>query len=285
MLAQDRRNRSVIGLLGADIGLQAANIFRSPPQIQTGHQNQRSGNANEGPSSEGMARIQSAPTASAISQNNNGQTPKKQMTLVMPSSGILDSKFTDYVLAAATIALVVLAFLQLLTYRSQRDLAKRAMTIVDEPRFVVRDVEFIIPAINRSASSIFCVCKIQNIGRTPAFIRAEFKNFLLEDELPRQPLKTTPDHPSFATVATGFCTEITAYLGGSEEEIAAIRAPVHANDKRQFFVVARLIYDDVFGNQHEWGFCYRTGRRGGAYIPHGGPTNNYRRLRKPEEHI
>jgi hypothetical protein len=45
------------------------------------------------------------------------------------------------------------------------------------------------------------------------------------------------------------------------------------------------VFDDIFGHQHEFGFCYNAPTRGGMGNPHGGAAYNYRRIRSPNERI
>ena len=110
----------LLAMLGADVGLRAAFLFGTPTPI--------------------YARV-------GLHDNDNAH----RSAVVAPSS---DIKWTDYVAAAATVALAFLGVFQLLTFLGQRDILKQQTEIARQtfyashrPRLLIREVRmFLEPA-------------------------------------------------------------------------------------------------------------------------------------------
>jgi hypothetical protein len=68
--------------------------------------------------------------------------------------------------------------------------------------------------------------------------------------------------------------EVKLGRGYTVEDMDAIR-----RDQKSFFLIGRVIYEDIFGNEHDVGFCGRCGKTSGATQPYGGTAYNYRATR------
>jgi hypothetical protein len=58
-----------------------------------------------------------------------------------------------------------------------------------------------------------------------------------------------------------------------------------ASKRNKYFLIACIVYDDVFQQQHRVGFCYQMGIGGGYGLIQGGARYNYHRVCKPEERM
>jgi hypothetical protein len=169
----------------------------------------------------------------------------------------------------------------------QTSIAERAMTRADWPYIILKKHAFRTP-ISRGAASFppSVEYTLGLHGKTPIILRAVYDAVVFAESIPRIP----DSKPGWV-----YIDEI-CYAGDSREDEAQWDGDVQdtvcreemdgqRRTKKVYFLIGRWVYDDVFENQHEFGFCYQCGRLGGRGTPYGGAAYNYRRVRKPEERI
>jgi len=163
------------------------------------------------------------------------------------------------------------------TKRSLR-IAEDSLTIAKWPYLYIKSPVFITPLGGSSASDppVFEYWMVV-FGESPAFIRRLYQKLVFSIDVPapadeREPNWETPDW--FIKQGDGWERQITP-IDMSDGARTAWRSSQSANKK--YYFVGCVIYDDVFGNQHELGFCYWAPRAGGPGIKCGGAKYNYSR--------
>ena len=120
-------------------------------------------------------------------------------------------------------------------------------------------------------------------GKSPAVIRAIYEKFVFSESAPLLPRDSQLPwrHPD-RFIESGQGWEQSIAISDTEREAKAMWTSPE-NLQHKYFYVTRIIYDDVFGNQHELGFCYCAPATGGAGLKYGGAEYNFHRQRKEEE--
>jgi hypothetical protein len=122
-------------------------------------------------------------------------------------------------------------------------------------------------------------------GKTPARLRAVYDR-LFFGGAPPPPAEIELDaaFPNTiqrdGSVREDYAQMALASAQSMEEEIVE-----RTSSTRCYFLIAKVVFDDIFGQQHEFGFCYNALMRGGVGNTHGGTAYNYRRIRSPNERI
>jgi hypothetical protein len=171
----------------------------------------------------------------------------------------------------------------------QADISERATTVADEPRLIVQRANFMTLRSHQKDSEgrVAVNYEIQVVGKTPAILRAEFEDLVFAKELPRKADRNHGWIVQHRVVEPD--DKWDPYIHYPEEITEEIDNAMRGFDpyKRdwKFFLIGRWVYDDIFGRQHEYGFCFYAGRGGGLGLPYGGAEYNYRRERKQEEQI
>ncbi len=163
------------------------------------------------------------------------------------------------------------------TERSLR-ISEDSLTIAKWPYLYIKDPVFITPLGGSRASSppVFEYWMVV-FGESPAVIRRLYQKLAFSVDIPtaadeREHNWETPDW--FIKQGDGWQRQASP-IDMSDGARAAWSSPQSANKK--YYFVGCVIYDDVFGNQHELGFCYWAPRAGGAGIKCGGTEYNYSR--------
>jgi hypothetical protein len=168
----------------------------------------------------------------------------------------------------------------------QADIAERAMTRPDEPYVLVQSHEFLQPTRARSAAwppTAFYAIIFH--GKTPATLRGIYDRLLFCETLP-PPGEVEFDSAFPNTIHRDSSikedhADMTLDAARTMEDEIFERS----DTTKSYFLVGRIVYDDIFGQQHEFGYCYNASAHGGIGNPHGGAAYNYRRIRKPEARI
>jgi hypothetical protein len=165
----------------------------------------------------------------------------------------------------------------------QAEISERGLTITQWPYAYVSSHEFVTPIqISKDANPPTVDYTISFYGVSPAIIRAVYEDFIIAPELPKVPDKDQrgwfrPDQ--IRNPGKDVWSHRIIY-DGSKDDYTGMKT-----NKYLYFFIGRIIYDDLFGNQHLVGFCYQAVRGGGFGRIYGGATYNYRRLQKDEERI
>jgi hypothetical protein len=168
--------------------------------------------------------------------------------------------------------------------RRSIDIAEQSMTIGQWPFLYIKDQRFMTPFSRPSASHCpqfeFSVLMY---GQSPAIIRATSLALFFDTQIPRDAMRGRGWRWTSGVMHPTESTQLSISWEGPEI-IATVqdRAKARAAGK-WFYAVGRIVYDDLFGNQHEFGFCYQGAIGGGWGARAGGRTYNYGRLRTEEE--
>lgn len=208
-------------------------------------------------------------------------------------------KFTLYLVGVGVLQVVV-AFFMWRVYRRQTDIMDNQAYISEQGLIIGKQPQIFLRTSTVSYREIAgpferrlrCVCEIEAVGETPAtIVLAE-----LELRLGRSPdsgstfiagqgLPNTRTIKSAETFDLGY-SDIRMNDGLIREiglDASGNLVSSTASHDRYFFMSGRVIFEDVFGHQHEYGFCRRVNRSGGSGHVYGGNNRNYRRERKPGE--
>lgn len=146
------------------------------------------------------------------------------------------------------------------------------------------------PAPSHAPSIRFCWA---NHGKTPAFLREAKCELKLLSELPETRQWANPMSRVDRTVVAGEsdgddAAAIRCLFGRSltNPEVSLIRAKLTTESQKdglaaRFFFIGNVIYDDVFGNTHETGFCMKI-FADGTQAMRGGNVYNYTKTTRPE---
>ncbi len=169
---------------------------------------------------------------------------------------------------------------QVTVMRQQAEISRRQMTIAEEPVLFAQNFAFnnVVGSENGPLRPN-ATYDLRAIGKTPAVLRARYRRFEIADSLPRAPDRSLAWDPVY-TVLDGSTTYHDAVLAEDGSDIVEAR-----RRRMQWFVVAVWVYEDVWGQQHDYAFCFHSGLRGDASMPYGGDAYNYRRLRKAEDRL
>ena len=193
------------------------------------------------------------------------------------------------VLAAVGILQLLLIWRQARISARQTVISELSMTIGKQPQIYVDDVLFTIwTSDNRTLLSLFNVTyNIYVVGDTPAIFRSVGENLFF--------LVHPPEEPPLSDWTDPYVREngehISRVIGleatdDMNREIQGRNFSLDPKPKaREFFLIGRVVFDDVFGNQHELGFCFSSSRYGGRGRIYGGSKHNYRRIRHGKERI
>jgi hypothetical protein len=214
-------------------------------------------------------------------------------------------KITDIVVAAFTLMLVWVGHQANAVSRSQRnitaativisrqqreimsrqaDTAEQAMTIGDWPHALVKTPFIRSPVTSHSATwppSAIYECAFK--GRTPAILRSVQDTIIFRDSLPLLSEielgavyhDQIVEDGSVRTEETQMAMDVARL---SEEEMFC-----RTESMKSYYVIGRVVYDDLFGHTHELIFCYQSDRQGGRGAIAGGTAYNYRCTRKQGE--
>jgi hypothetical protein len=188
---------------------------------------------------------------------------------------------------ASILTLIVIIY-QTLIFRGQHkimerqaDIAEQAMTISDWPYALVESHFFQNPTNFDAASwPPSATYTIVFRGRTPAVFHTIEDILIFEESLPEiSNVRLNTAHPN-----------IIRYDGDIWEDSASMTLEIALPIQRDlfgitactknYFLIGRATYDDVFGNQHVLAFCYRGNRHGGRGAVDGGIKYNYHRTDK-----
>lgn len=164
----------------------------------------------------------------------------------------------------------------------QAEISKQAMTIGQWPFLFVDSHRFIMPWERAPESTIpSCEFSAKVHGSSPAILRRFYGILAFGEAVPPapNPIDLGWDILDIRRLP-GTVWDGTTQYRGDMEHLSGPRA-----NQSMLFLVGVFVYDDLFGNQHEMGFCYVAGRHGGQGMIHGGANYNYHRLRKPDERI
>jgi hypothetical protein len=162
--------------------------------------------------------------------------------------------------------------------QSQADISERGLTIAEQPFVVVEDVKYerlyANSPVEKFPPSIRYGLKVY--GRTPATLCLLYEEFVFAKQL----------NAKAAYHGSGV-TPLNVKLTADDlpyQRKAEPTSPVTDDELRQtgpstgwFFLIGRVIYEDVFGNEHDYGFCRQCGVKPGPAMPYGGAEYNYRR--------
>jgi hypothetical protein len=174
----------------------------------------------------------------------------------------------------------------------QADIAEQAMTVTKQPQAFVKNVTFMVRGGNPLGPDIpSAQCVVGFIGETPATVI--FTSIIIE--FGQHAGFDGNIHNAIISTSTHFVEEhkliaLTASLFNIDEITRSrIRGSPGEFDPKSnlwtFFLRGLVVFNDVFGFQHEFGFCYRGYRGGGRGDIHGGQDHNYRRIRKSGERL
>lgn len=166
----------------------------------------------------------------------------------------------------------------------QVDTAERAMTISDWPHVLVRNVFFQAPVTVHSAAwPPAAVYEYVFMARTPAILRSVQDILLFQDSLPQLSeidlgaVYHDEIMEDGSTKADG--VQMTMEMARPMEEEIFCRA----DSAKSYYLIGRVVFDDIFDHTHEMVFCYHADREGGRGAIAGGPAYNYRHTRKQGE--
>ena len=165
--------------------------------------------------------------------------------------------------------------------KRQVEISERSLTISEWPYLFMQKQHFITPWSN---TPVFGFTRAEYVieihGDSPAIIRQISENMFFEEHLPTA---TSENSKSWLVVDQ-------IYKPG-ETWSSSVQCNRHITDselcspKRYFFLTLVIIYDDLFGHQHEMACAYRTVASGGSGFICGGAEYNYHRIRDLKEHI
>lgn len=282
----------ILALLAADFGLRFSMTLACEPNAPANY---------SGGGSEAGKAYRETVTGGTIkvlnNQQDNGwcnQVLQEQENLIKWMPRLFDVSVTDILLVIFTLGLVYVGYLTDRTHDRQREIMARqaeiqarAMTITEEPKLILSSLKFLTP-FGDECAGIAAEYGILIAGKTKPDLVAYFHEIYLAEFLPRQPDQNQGwNFVSALDREAVYISETVRNVDElSEADVDFLKYGRGAHsDKRQLFLVARWVYNDIFGNQHEYGFCYRGGRKGGPGLPYGGAVYNYRRIRKPEEQL
>lgn len=193
--------------------------------------------------------------------------------------------------ALATIAIAGFTATLWLTSREQGRLTQRAIEISDKgltiaqwPHFYIDEQRFTTP-ISRPhpSATVQFTYRAAIHGQSPAMIRAVYGEIVFDTRVPVTPQRRKHWRVTHGVQRDGFGLEQTIFWEGEDiittpQERAAARAA-----GKWLYAIGCIIYDDLFGNQYEFEFCYRGALGGGWGIRDGGQAYNYHRLRDDTE--
>ncbi len=164
------------------------------------------------------------------------------------------------------------------------EISDRALTIAQWPYLYITAQNFVTPATRPAPSSNPQFQYTVTVhGESPAIIRAVYEELVLQKSTPVKPLRKSGWRFAHDTKSKGEGWKGSMYWTGGE----VISSPQEMHQARvagkQYYAIGCIIYDDLFGNQHEFGFCYRGTLGGGLGARAGGRAYNYQRLRGETE--
>ena len=204
-------------------------------------------------------------------------------------------KGTDYVIALAAFAAAIFGFFQWRVYirtasilDKQTDISERISTGEYWPHLMLRDARFRTLRSQWPAPGAPSVdFAIENVGPKTVIMKFFQHDLLFRDRLPEIPEWSAGWLPTYSLIVPGDRWNDASHF---EDEInRELEQAMKGFDpwKRnwQFFLIIRTICEDVFGQQHEHAWCFRSSRGGGPGLPYGGPAYNYRRILKANERV
>lgn len=170
--------------------------------------------------------------------------------------------------------------------RRTTELAEDAMTIAKWPYLYVKNPEFITPLGGSRASQPPVVEYWMVVfGESHAVIRRLYQKLVFSENIPPP---ASPDEAEWET-----SDHFIKQTQGWERQVVVSDISDAACDswrspqstRKKYYFVGCVIYDDVFGNQHELAFCYWAPRAGGAGFKYGGSKYNYHRRRREDDRV
>jgi hypothetical protein len=168
----------------------------------------------------------------------------------------------------------------------QASLTEQALTIAQWPYYYIDQQRFITPISQPAASTVVQFTYRATVhGASPAMIRAVYGQLIFDKSVPASPPRKVIWRVSHGVQQAGFVLDETIRWEGSEiifspQERATARAA-----GKWLYAIGCIVYDDLFGNQHEFCFCYRGAIGGGWGMRAGGDAYNYHRLRSDDERV
>jgi hypothetical protein len=164
------------------------------------------------------------------------------------------------------------------------DISDRALTIAQWPRFYIEAQRFVTP-ISRPDPSVvvqFHYTPVVN-GTSPAMIRAVYGELIFDRTVPIRPPEKKLWKVIHGVQKDGFGNPLMISWDG--ENILSTQADRVTARKLNMWIYAIgcIVFDDLFGNQHEFSFCYKGAIGGGWGIRAGGDNYNYHRRRSDAE--
>ena len=193
--------------------------------------------------------------------------------------------------ALATVAVAGFTLTLCLTSREQGILTNRAieisrqgLTIAQWPFYYIDEQRFFTPISRPTpAACVQFSYKATIHGASPAMVRAIYGELIFDTTVPPIPPIKRTWRVAHGLHKFGFGLDQTiAWDGGDIITTPQDRAKARAAGK-WLFAIGCIVYDDLFGNQHEFAFCYRGALGGGWGIRAGGEAYNYHRLRSDSE--
>lgn len=166
----------------------------------------------------------------------------------------------------------------------QIEISRQAITIARQPQIYVHQTSLNIwngPALHEVFTAR---ATLMVVGETPASFRFLSEELLFAQRLPAvRPVFQGFRDPHVRNGGESLSRETALFP--SERVLNVIRQSGTEGRAWSFFIVGTAIFDDIFGNQHEFLYCYRFGVNGGLGRIHGGEDYNRRRIIPPDERI
>ncbi|MDR3462135.1 MAG: hypothetical protein P4L76_07465 [Beijerinckiaceae bacterium] len=168
--------------------------------------------------------------------------------------------------------------------RQALDISDRALTISQWPRFYVDEQRFITP-VSRPTPSVLPQFEYRSVfyGDSPAFVRAVYGELIFDKSIPSKPPLKKAWRIVHGIQTKGFGLPDSIVWDGDEVVTTPEACAKARHEGKWFYAIGCIVFDDLFGNQHEFGFCYRGAIGGGWGMRAGGKPYNYQRLRNEDE--
>lgn len=257
---------ALIGLLGADIGLQITSRFALPPAGVV------------------EARQGARPEGSQKAGYNPKTNDTYSITLIVTVLGAGTSILTLFVISYQT-----------LIFRGQHKIMERQTEIADQmrtgafwPHLVVEEPRFdtLVSTNDAGARRPTATYTLRSVGGKTVILKSLRQQIIFDTSMPRKIDPQAPWPVTYQPMHEGdFSIQTADYLEEVTVEVDREMRGLGRITRKRFFLVIEIVCEDVFGQQHEFGWCFHGSRRGGPGLPYGGTIYNYRRIRKPAERI
>jgi hypothetical protein len=165
------------------------------------------------------------------------------------------------------------------------DATERGLTIAEQPYILVKDVIFsTLVSARHGSNPPSAKYTVRLYGKTPAMLRYASEEIVFDSAIPPAPeYKAGWRRIDFPQEHGDEWNYDTQYYGDAKDD--ELRGLTVRSKRNKYFLIACIVYDDVFQQQHRVGFCYQMGIGGGYGLIHGGARYNYHRVCKPEERM